>query len=149
MAWTTRVSNPVWSPRFRVSVSVSSQLSAFASGVPPDIYVFHHYTRYSNNLSRTQAQQYRMHFQGWALGFHTRLTKPPTPALRPIIPSNARIPRLTAAAGTKLADPYSYGTFIFLFPYNRALRTEVLHHSRGVAASGFRPLRNIPYCCLP
>ncbi len=27
-----------------------------------------------------------------------------------MIPNNARIPRLTAAAGTKLADPYSKGT---------------------------------------
>ncbi len=35
------------------------------------------------------------------------------------------------------------------FLYNRALRPEGLHHSRGVAASGFRPLCNIPYCCLP
>ena len=26
-------------------------------------------------------------------------------------PDNARVLRLTAAAGTKLADPYSYGTF--------------------------------------
>ena len=34
-------------------------------------------------------------------------------------------------------------------PYNRALRPEGLHHSRGVAASGFPPLRNIPHCCLP
>ena len=34
-------------------------------------------------------------------------------------------------------------------PYNRALRPEGLHHSRGVAASGFPPLSNIPYCCLP
>ncbi len=24
-----------------------------------------------------------------------------------------------------------------------------LHPTRGVAASGFRPLRNIPHCCLP
>ena len=35
------------------------------------------------------------------------------------------------------------------FPLDRALRPEGLHHSRGVAASGFRPLRNIPHCCLP
>ena len=34
-------------------------------------------------------------------------------------------------------------------PADRALRSEDLHHSRGVAASGFRPLRNIPHCCLP
>ncbi len=35
------------------------------------------------------------------------------------------------------------------FPPDRALRFENLHHSRGVAASGFPPLRNIPHCCLP
>ena len=31
----------------------------------------------------------------------------------------------------------------------RALRNEFLHHSRGIAPSGFRPLRKIPHCCLP
>ncbi len=35
------------------------------------------------------------------------------------------------------------------FPPDRALRPEGLHRSRGVAASGFPPLRNIPHCCLP
>jgi hypothetical protein len=36
-----------------------------------------------------------------------------------------------------------------LFPPDRALRPEGLHHPRGVAASGFPPLRKIPHCCLP
>ncbi len=36
-----------------------------------------------------------------------------------------------------------------IVPGDRALRPEGLHHSRGVAASGFRPLRKIPHCCLP
>jgi hypothetical protein len=31
-------------------------------------------------------------------------------SLRPVIPDNAWILRMTAAAGTELADPYSYGT---------------------------------------
>ena len=35
------------------------------------------------------------------------------------------------------------------FPNNRALRSEDLLHSRGVAPSGLRPLRKIPHCCLP
>ena len=35
------------------------------------------------------------------------------------------------------------------FHIDRALQPEGLPHSRGVAASGFRPLRNIPHCCLP
>ena len=34
-------------------------------------------------------------------------------------------------------------------PYNRTLQPEGLHRSRGVAPSGFRPLRKIPHCCLP
>ena len=43
----------------------------------------------------------------------------------------------------------STGSPIALFPGNRALRPEGLLHSRGVAPSGFRPLRKIPHCCLP
>ncbi len=54
--------------------------------------------------------QYRMQFLGWAQGFHTRLAKPPTPALRPIIPNNACTLRITAAAGTELAGASFEGT---------------------------------------
>jgi hypothetical protein len=35
------------------------------------------------------------------------------------------------------------------FPRDSALRSEDLHRTHGVAASGFRPLRKIPHCCLP
>jgi hypothetical protein len=38
---------------------------------------------------------------------------------------------------------------IIFFPADRALQPEGLHHPRGVAASEFPPLRNIPHCCLP
>ena len=44
------------------------------------------------------------------MGFHHWLIKPPTDPLNPMIPDNAWILRITAAAGTELADPYSYGT---------------------------------------
>src|SRR5699024_6807689 len=48
---------------------------------------------------------------------------------------------------------YSQGVNVFgsplFFPHTRDLRSEDLHHSRGVAPSDFRPLRKIPYCCLP
>ena len=37
--------------------------------------------------------------------------RPPTHPLNPINPDNARILRITAAAGTELADAYSQGTF--------------------------------------
>ncbi len=85
-------------------------MAAFATGVPPDIYEFHLYTGNSATLSGTLVEQYRVQFQGWALGFHTRLARPPTPALRPMIPNNARALRITAAAGTELAGTSFEGT---------------------------------------
>ena len=80
---------------------------AFATGVLSNINEFHLYTRNSTSLSRTQARQYRMQFLGCAQGFHIRLNKPPTRALRPVIPINARTLRITAAAGTELAGATS------------------------------------------
>ena len=56
--WTTRVSNPVRSPHFRASASLSVQQPAFAIGVPPGIYAFHRYTRNSSCLSRSLECQY-------------------------------------------------------------------------------------------
>ncbi len=67
-------------------------------------------------------------------------------------PNNAYHLRITAAAGTKLAVAASGGTVQVvthsIFPPERGLQSEDLHPPRGVAASDFRPLRNIPYCCL-
>ena len=37
----------------------------------------------------------------------------------------------------------------FFVPLKRSLQPEGLLPSRGVAGSGFRPLPNIPHCCLP
>src|SRR3546814_6958128 len=68
--------------------------------------------------------------------------------LRPVIPNNASSLRITAAAGTELAGAYSPGT-VLIFPGKRALQPSGLHHSRGIAGSGFRPLSTIPHCCLP
>ena len=34
-------------------------------------------------------------------------------------------------------------------PAERVLHTKILHHPRGVAWSGLRPLPKIPHCCLP
>ena len=50
-----------------------------------------------------------MQFPGWAQGFHIWLNEPPTHALRPVIPINARTLRITAAAGTELAGASSKG----------------------------------------
>jgi hypothetical protein len=55
---------------------------------------------------------------------------------------------MTAAAGTELADPYSYATVIII-TYKSSLQPKGFHPARGVAPSGFRPLWKIPYCCLP
>ncbi len=69
-------------------------------------------------------------------------------SLHPVTPDNARILRMTAAAGTELAGAYSLDTVI-IFSNKRSLQSENLHPPRGVAASGFPPLSNIPYCSLP
>ena len=41
---------------------------------------------------------------------------------------------------------FTAGSFVI---NNRVLQDESIHHSRGIAPSGFRPLRKIPHCCLP
>ena len=56
------VSNPVCSPRFRVLVSETVQIAAFATGVLPNLYVFHHYTGNSTILSGPLVAQYQVHF---------------------------------------------------------------------------------------
>src|SRR5690606_16345462 len=105
-----RVSNPVRSPRFRASASVTGQGAAFATGVPPDLYAFHRYTGNSAPLSCTQPGQFPVHPHGRAVVFHTGLNRPPTRALRPLIPDNARPLRITAPAGTSSAGALSFGT---------------------------------------
>jgi|FLOH01.1.fsa_nt_gi hypothetical protein len=121
---------------------------AFAFGIPSDIYGFYPYTTNSISPSHTLGCQFQMQFNGWAIGFHIWLDIPPTRPLRPVIPSNACTLRITAAAGTELAGAYSWATVIFL-THKRSLHTEMRHPPRGVAASGFPPLCNIPHCCLP
>ena len=86
---------------------MSDQSVAFATGVPSYIYAFHRYTGNSTLLFRTLAAQFWMQFPGWARGFHIQLRQPPTHALRPVIPINARTLRITAAAGTELAGASS------------------------------------------
>jgi len=65
-----------------------------------------------------------MQFRGWAPGFHIRLTKPPTRALRPMIPNNACTLRITAAAGTELAGA-SFGGTVNLAAYSPARRSSL------------------------
>ena len=82
-------------------------MAAFATDVPSNLYAFHRYTGNSTTLYNTLDSQFEMQFQGWALGFHISLNNPPTHALRPVIPINARTLRITAAAGTELAGASS------------------------------------------
>ncbi|GFQ01613.1 hypothetical protein PHJA_002305200 [Phtheirospermum japonicum] len=56
MARTTGVSNPIRSPIFRLSVSVSAQESAFSVGVLSDLYAFHLSTENSLCPYRTPIQ---------------------------------------------------------------------------------------------
>jgi hypothetical protein len=131
-----------------------TQLAAFATGVLGDLYAFHRYTSNSTSLCPIQDSQFWMPRRGWAPVLNIQLKSPPTLPLRPVIPNNTCPPRITAAAGTKLAGASSAGTFTpaharALFPADSGLHTEMLHPTHGVAASGFPPLRKIPYCCLP
>ena len=68
-AWTTRVSNPVCYPCFRTSASVTVQVAAFATGVPPNIYAFHRYTGNSTYPSCTLVQQFQKQSTGLSPGF--------------------------------------------------------------------------------
>ena len=56
-AWTTRVSNPVRSPRFRASASITASRRASAIGVLRDIYAFHRYTTHSRRGHRIPEPQ--------------------------------------------------------------------------------------------
>ncbi len=72
-------------------------------------------------------------------------------------PNNACTLRITAAAGTELAGASSDGTVklygyypqSFLPNLTELYNPEGLLHSRGVAPSGFPPLRKLLDCCLP
>ena len=90
---------------------------------------------------------------GSVTGVSPELSNPACPsACAPFTPNNS---------GQRLPPTYYRGCWhgvsrCFLcryshlfFPTDRTLHSEELHRSRGVAASGFRPLRKIPYCCLP
>jgi hypothetical protein len=132
------------------------QRVAFATGVPPDIYAFHRSTRNSTPPFQTLAPQFRMHFPGWAGGFHIRLMAPPTRALCPVIPNNACATRITAAAGTSLAGASTGVTSSWqainlqpFFPRDWTLQPEGLHRPRGVALSRLRALQKILDCSLP
>ena len=47
-----------------------AQGAAFATGIPPDIYAFHHYTRNSTPLYHTLVPQYQTTSPGLARSFY-------------------------------------------------------------------------------
>ena len=61
-------------------------MAAFASGVPPDIYEFHRYTRNSTILSSIQDLQFRLHVPGLSPGISQSTYKP---AYARFTPSNS------------------------------------------------------------
>ena len=87
--------------------------------------------------------------------FNRRRIKPPTDALRPVIPDNARGTRITAAAGTSLAAPYSLGTVIDsslikafytpkgFFMHAASLRQPFGHCGRFLTAASRRSLGSV------
>ena len=78
---------------------------------------------------------------------------PPTHPLNPINPDNACIPRITAAAGTELADAYSLGTLLIphvslIAPLQKKFKT---HRAVTYTRHGWVSLQTIDqyYSLLP
>ena len=78
----------------------------------------------------TQGLQFQLQFHGWAADFHSWLKSRPTLPLNPINPDNARTFRITAAAGTELAGPFSDGT------YNTGLTSPLLFPTKSSLQPG-------------
>ncbi len=124
------------------------QDAAFATDVLPNLYAFHRSTRNSASPSDTPAAQFAPPFLSRAEGFHDALTRPPTRALRPVIPNNACPLRLTAAAGTELAGASSTGTVTagcFFSSRASSLLTE-LYTPKGVVTHTALLRQGCPHC---
>ena len=137
-----RQNRPSWPPSPRVFFPISTHSTA-TPGIPPA----------STGL---QTCSIRSSSGVEPRDFTSDLRSPPARALRPVIPNNACTLCLTAAAGTELAGA-SFGVPSLLasilrpafVPPDSGLHPEGLPPTRGVAGSAFRPLPNIPHCCLP
>src|SRR3954452_24131026 len=149
-AWTTRVSNPVCSPRFRSSASVPAQSAAFATGVPPDICAFHRYTGNSTLLYRTRV----MAVSSGPSTLSVEISHPTYQTAYELFTPNKSGQRSPPTyyrgcwhvVGRGFFCRYRHYRFV---PAESGLQPEGRHPARGVAASGFRPLCKIPHCCLP
>ena len=127
-------------------MSATAQQAAFATGVLPDLYAFHRYTRNSACLYSAPAAAVRTADAGLspALSPHD-LTGPPTRPLRPMIPDNARTLRITAAAGTELAGASSPGT---VRPLERGCssRATVVYTPKGVLPHAASLRQSFDHC---
>ncbi|KAH6791118.1 hypothetical protein C2S51_006124 [Perilla frutescens var. frutescens] len=78
------------------------------------------------------------------MGFDGGLKKPPTDALRPIIPDNACILYVIMAVGTELADAYSPDTVIASSPEKEVL----IHRFAGKDSTFSQPIsRPVGFGC--
>eukprot|EP01018_Ginkgo_biloba_P012457 Gb_11368 [translate_table: standard] len=83
-------------------------------------------------------------FVSQSLGFDGEFEKPPTDALRPIIPDNACILCLTAATGTELADAYSSDTVITSSPGKEVHDSWAFHLHVALLHQAFAHCRKFP-----
>ena len=145
-----RVSNPVRSPCFRFSASVTAQRPAFAIGVPPDICAFHRYTRNSSLPYCTLVCPYPLQYTELSSGLSQQTRQTAYKLFTPNNSGQRSRPTYYRGCWHVVSRRFlcRYRQFLF-FPANRGLQPEGRHPSRGVAASGLRPLCNIPHCCLP
>jgi hypothetical protein len=110
-------------------------------GVPPDIIAFHRYTGNSTLLYRPQVWQYRVHFLGWAEGFHTRLSKPPASPLRPVILVNACTLRVNRDCWHVVSRCFLWWV---TYPPDRALQSRPKIRSRPSSLTRRRCVRVSP-----
>ena len=133
---------------------LTAQQAAFATGVLPDLYAFHRYTRNSACLYSARAAAVSLADAGLS------------PALSPKTDRATYAPFTPNDSGQRSHPPYYRGCWhgvsrCFLTRYrqrarkrefvpgNSGLHPERRPPTRGVAASVVRPLRKIPHCCLP
>ena len=136
-------------PHFRASASVTVQLVAFATGVPPNLYAFHRYTGNSTNLSCTQARQYPKQFPTLKAGLSLQTYRAAYAPFTPNYSGQRLPPTYYRGCWHVVSRGFLLGYRLLLVSKDRSLRSENLLPPRGVAGSEFPPLPNIPHCCLP
>jgi hypothetical protein len=136
-------------------VSEQAQRTAFATGVPPDICAFHRYT--GNSILPYLPQVMPVSTANPQLSHElSRQTRQTTYELFTPNKSGQRSRPTYYRGCWHVVSRRFFPTYRHPTPKEqgfvngeRGLQPEGLHPPHGVAASGFRPLRNIPHCCLP